>query len=249
MNNDGVVITLGSHPAMNSVLDEMASIYRGLGAEVICIPSKTTDSVFHRDVAAWTPFGLIQCSMAKPSRQWEPAAWFEYVGIEPALVVTPPAEFEGADLLWLDSSTAILAIGQRTNALGSEVVKGFLSAHGFNVFSTTLPWWHDQHLLGVANRVGGKFVCYGGALHNLNGQLPRVVADWAGYQYKSLNVVEIGGTVVAPQLPADVHCPLEDVLQLGSKLSIVRLDINSLLAHGGGIACATGFVAQQKPPA
>ena len=137
-----MIVTLGKHPSMNGDLDALHRVYEALGVQVIRLSSGSTDAVFHRDVAAWTPWGLILAHMGKTSRRSEPAKWLRKLrgpgvfleddpfGHElgkyttPKYVVPSPCSFEGADLLMVDGSEynhggehqqcVVLAIGPRS---------------------------------------------------------------------------------------------------------------------------------------
>lgn len=226
---------IAEHPAMARDLRNLATTYEYAGAQVIRQPVPTTDSVFLRDSFAWTPFGLIGCIMGKTSRCTEP----ERLSL-PTVFTIPEGTFEGADLLWLREGSgymrhryrAIVANGQRTNVAGADALAKWLRAKGVEVFRVTLPEWHDQHLLGVANAIGGWFFALDGLFPELE-PIPLPVAE---YKDKGPNWVQVGKYVVLNEA-----CP-ETIRIVAQHADPVPIPITQLLAHGGGPACATGIL-------
>lgn len=239
-------VTLGSHALVNKDLDQLQRIYEELGISVLRLSSSTPDAVFHRDVAAWTPWGLIKCRMGKPSRAWEPDMWFDTVGVAPALEVISPGTFEGADLLWLGVKDAMLATGQRTNFAGAAQVRRWLVEHGADVAVVQLPPWHDQHLLGVANAINGLVFSYPGlrsAYSHLGCfRLEPSALPVQEYQVKGANWISRGRTIVL----GDAAVATAKMLREDYGVRVVLTPISYLLEYGGGVACATGILDAQK---
>lgn len=226
------MITLGRHPNMNSDLDALEGIYTNYGFDVMRIPSKTTDSVFHADVACWTPFGLIKCNMGKQSRVWEPDAWFSYVGVNPVLAPSGAYKFEGADLLWVNQSTALIGYGKRTNKLGAYYVAGWLQENGVSITVMGLPSWHNQHLFGVANVIKGE------VWGLLGTGLPHIIPH-KEYLTKGPNWVDLhNGAVVLSDACRDTVRALKR-----QGVHIITTPCQRLLEHGGGPRCATGYTS------
>lgn len=226
-------VTLGDHPAMNDSLARLHEVYESLGVKVTRIPSLTTDSVFHRDVSAWTPWGLIKCRMGKPGRVDEPNAWFDAVGIKAAWEIGGDGTFEGADLLWVGPNTAIVATGARTNEEGATVVSEFLKRKGARVHQVRLPDWHDQHLLGVANYAAGRVWSFPDVALPKEYCTHRLPME--EYALKGSNWVAVKKMIV---LPSDCDEGARRITMGGA--CTVSLNVSSLLEHGGGVACATG---------
>lgn len=231
-------VTLGDHPDMSDDLDGLEATYSALGVEVIRLKSKTTDSVFHRDVAAWTPFGLVKARMGKPTRAWEPDHYFEQLGIKPAMTVTG-GHFEGADLIWLDCRSAVVATGSRTGLIGAGQVARWLRSHGARVTQVSLPGWHDQHLLGVANVLRGELVTLRKCLPWVDGAVPTSnlrLCD-CDYRVKGPNWVTVRSTAV---IGDSARQTIWDLQAVG--LDVEAVPIDQLLKYGGGVACATGVL-------
>ena len=239
-------ITLGQHPKIQQ-LDQIATTFEELGVEVVRLPSATTDAVFHRDVAAWTPFGHIQCRMGKASRAWEPSVWLDAVGINPRLVIQSPNTFEGADLLWVDPYLALIGIGSRTNVGGAKAVLEFLSSYGVVTILVTLPLWHKQHLLGLANAVKGQLYGYGVICKQTQCFDP-IKINQQGYSQKAINWVELP----ASGLAVNKHA-VQWLAKPCKRMQVVPLSIEGLLQYEGGLACAIGVLnstltAHKKSP-
>lgn len=221
-----MIVTLGIWDGeLGRDLDRLSDIYVSMGVKVIRLPSLTSDSVFHRDVMAWTPFGIIMARMGKSTRAWEPEVWFNAVGITPVLIIEGSGTFEGADLVFVSKRKAVIGVGQRTSRLGARQVDRWLSKQKVTVTVSYLPSWHDQHLLGVANVLSEKLLRVGQSL-------PKV-----DYDVKGPNWVQVGSSIIVPGKATKTIDFLRDLGQ-----AVVPVQTDGLLAHGGGPACATGVI-------
>jgi N-dimethylarginine dimethylaminohydrolase len=246
----GGKITLGDHKEMRAELNSLEETYARLGVEVIRIYSKSTDAVFHRDVAGWTPHGMIQARMGKASRAWEPQVWFDAVQPKRAPINFEHDEhFEGADLVWHRSygeDLAIIACGQRTNVKGASRIISWLEYIGVRCHMVNLPPWHDQHLLGVFNHL---VPCLDKLdYHDVRSSHPMFAVSefktslraWSlpqeEYEHKCTNWVQVGENVIICDRAQRTIQHLEHFR------NVIPVKIDSLLAHGGGVACATGIV-------
>ncbi len=232
--------TLGYHPELNDELDNLQKVYERLGVEVERYTSETHDSVFHRDVAAWTPQGIIKANMGKRSRRWEPTVWFKNAKLRRdcprrkyALRLDGHNRFEGADLLWVTLKRAIVAWGARTSGPAAHLIKTWLEGHGAQVTLVALPMWHDQHLLGVCNAINGNVFHYGDVD---NDRLDAVILPKDEYPLKGSNWVCVGNNVVINER---CHKTIQLIEQYAN---VIPVPINKLLFHGGGVACATGVI-------
>lgn len=222
-------VTLGWHPEMKE-LDTLSGVYRTLGVDVAVVQCVSADAVFHRDVVAWTPYGLIKAKMTKPNREWEPGVWFSMMALEPAMEVSFMGKFEAADLLWAGDK-AILAQGDRTNRYGVMQVQKFLEHFGTEVIKVDLPDWHDQHLLGVMNYYNGELFVHPD--FKLDGfPLPTTPLT---KEFKATNFVVVDDTIIT-----SVQCP-ESLQILSEKAKVIALDFRHVHHHGGGIGCASGI--------
>lgn len=142
--------------------DHFLELVTAAGAEVRFLPhAKSTglDSIYTRDAAVVCPAGVILCSMGKAQRAWEPSAqelalrgW----NIPIAGEIRRPGRLEGGDVVWLDSHTAVVGRGYRTNDDG---IRQFASLVGteVEVVVAQLPHWRGPgdvfHLMSVLSPV------------------------------------------------------------------------------------------------
>lgn len=224
-------VSLGMHPDMARNLRALQATYEKLEVEVDITPSPTSDSVFHRDPFAWTPYGIIGGRMRYKPRQWEPQQWEGYD------FSVARGYFEGADILWVNQTEYVLAIGARTCITGAAEVRNWIydKAGIVPILNVELPGWHYQHLLGVANKIGSQLFC----VEMLSHRFPRdttVLLPQSEYKQKNTNWVEVGNHVVINE-----RCT-ETIKILEPYASIVPVDISELIEYGGGPACATGIL-------
>jgi N-dimethylarginine dimethylaminohydrolase len=123
-------------------------------------PSTTMDSLYVRDASIVTEAGVILCRMGKEARTPEPLAQ------EKALLqagtpilgrIEGPGQAEGGDFLWLDSETAVVGRGYRTNDEGIEQLRGLLSEAAEDLIVVPLPHWRGPsdvfHLMSVVSPI------------------------------------------------------------------------------------------------
>lgn len=109
----------------------------------------TIDSVYCRDAAIVTDFGLILCHMGKELRRNEPdqeQAFFKTIGIELLGEITQPGTLEGGDVAWLDENTLAVGHTYRTNYEGINQLKALLEPNGVQVLVAEMP-----HYLGASD--------------------------------------------------------------------------------------------------
>jgi N-dimethylarginine dimethylaminohydrolase len=133
------------------------------GAEVLTLPydaSVTMDSIYCRDAAIATDFGMIICNMGKPARKNEPIAErkeFENNHIKVLGEITYPGTVEGGDVAWIDGHTMAVGHTYRTNWDGIRQLKHLLEPHGVNVWVADMPHYKGPsdvfHLMSVFSPV------------------------------------------------------------------------------------------------
>lgn len=238
---------------MNDDLGRLEDLYTELGVRVIRCKSETTDSVFHRDVQAWSPFGSIAGEhMGKESRRWEKPRYLEqfadhFIGGRPRFTA-PEGSFEGADVMWINSRHCVMARGTRSNATAVGHIATWLRFMDIVVTVVDIPDWHDQHLLGIMNVVRGwKIFVDDRAVPESpeTGWLAgAVLVPHDEYNQKATNFVQTDEGIV---VPAGAHRTIELLEESG--VPVYSIEIPQLLAHGGGVACATGIIQDQLPAA
>lgn len=122
--------------------------------------SVSIDSIYCRDAAIATDFGMIICNMGKPARVREPEAEriaFENMGINILGVIQSPGTIEGGDVAWLDDKTLAIGHTYRTNEEGIRQIKNLLAPHGIEIIIADLPHYKGPtdvfHLMSILSPV------------------------------------------------------------------------------------------------
>ena len=116
--------------------DALADIYRAHGVDVYYVHSmdpERPNAVYCRDLLAPTPEGAIVTRPAMAARRGEEryvAQAVAELGVPILKTINGMGTFEGADLLMLDSQTAFLGLGNRTNEEGARQVIAELEHQG-----------------------------------------------------------------------------------------------------------------------
>jgi N-dimethylarginine dimethylaminohydrolase len=132
----------------------LTSELKTAGVEVVELPAEvpdkprqddhlSLDSVYTHDASLATDFGLIVMHPGKANRVAEArhhGSSCEAQGIPTFGTITPPAETEAGDILWLDAKTLLVGQGYRTNAAGIAQLRTLLAPKGVEVLSAPLPY-------------------------------------------------------------------------------------------------------------
>lgn len=120
----------------------------------------TIDSIYCRDAAIATDFGMIICNMGKSGRINEPNTQMQsYVNESiPILgVIESPGTIEGGDVTWLDNKTLAVGHTYRTNVEGIRQLKNFLEPKGIQIIVAELPHYKGPtdvfHLMSILSPV------------------------------------------------------------------------------------------------
>ena len=109
------------------------------------------NQMFVADLFFMTPEGAILGRPASNIRAGEEryvAQRLAALGIPILCSIRGNGTFEGADALWLDVQTVMVAHGLRTNAEGASQVKAILNKMGVTVIPVDLPYG-TMHLMGM----------------------------------------------------------------------------------------------------
>lgn len=133
------------------------------GAQTLLLPVDSTvtlDSIYCRDAAVATDFGMIICNMGKPARKNEPAAQrtaFERNQIKILGTITHPGTLEGGDVAWIDEHTLAVGHTYRTNWEGIRQLKHLVEPHGIKVWVAEMPHYKGPsdvfHLMSVLSPI------------------------------------------------------------------------------------------------
>jgi N-dimethylarginine dimethylaminohydrolase len=153
-----------SQPGFDKSIEEYKVFEECLGeTEINYFPSDDTvtiDSIYCRDAAIATDFGMIICNMGKAGRINEPQSQ-KQVFIEndiPILgEIKSPGTLEGGDVAWLDEKTLAVGHTYRTNEEGITQLKQLLEPKRIEIVVAELPHYKGQsdvfHLMSIFSPV------------------------------------------------------------------------------------------------
>lgn len=170
--NDGLIskqwreLNFFSKPDLNNAIAEyrhFENLVAGSGSHLYYLPaddSVTMDSIYCRDAAIATDFGMIICNMGKPARKHEPAAEqreFERHNIPVLGNIQSPGTLEGGDVAWIDKTTLAVGHTYRTNDEGIRQLKELLEPFGITIWVASMPHYKGPadvfHLMSVFSPV------------------------------------------------------------------------------------------------
>jgi len=156
-------------PDMDKALNEYETFentLREAQVEVHYFPKNeevSMDSVYCRDAAIATDFGIIICEMGKLGRRNEPLAQkqaFLELNIPILGEIKEPGTLEGGDVAWLDEKTLAVGHTYRTNEEGISQLKGLLQPHGIEVLVVELPHYKGPsdvfHLMSILSPIASN---------------------------------------------------------------------------------------------
>ncbi len=118
------------------------------------------DSIYCRDAAIATDFGMVICNMGKSGRKNEPDAQMEtFLNDSISILgkIESPGTLEGGDVAWLDSKTLAVGHTYRTNEEGIRQLKDMLEPKGVEVIVAELPHYKGTsdvfHLMSILSPV------------------------------------------------------------------------------------------------
>lgn len=118
------------------------------------------DSIYCRDAAIATDFGMIICNMGKGGRLIEPQAQEEAFSANNIPIlgrIESPGTLEGGDVAWLDEKTLAVGHTYRTNDEGIRQLKALLEPKGIEVIVADLPHYKGPsdvfHLMSILSPV------------------------------------------------------------------------------------------------
>lgn len=235
--------------------DALAATYRKAGIEVYYLDPDgpvPPNSIFCADLFFMTPEGAILARPASTVRAGEErhvARRLAALGVPILLSVHGDGVFEGADALWVDEDTALVATGLRTNEAGADQVSWVLRNIGAEVVHVDLPFG-SMHLMGTL-RLAGPGIAVG-----CPGRIPhravRLLRE-RGYRLlwapdtdevarMALNFVPLGPCQIL--MPA--NCPRTQALYEAAGIECVTVEVDELVKAAGGIGCLTGILKRKK---
>lgn len=232
--------------------DALAQAYREAGVAVHYVAPPETpppNLMFVADLLFMTPEGAILGRPASTVRAGEErwiARRLAELGVPILRSVRGTGIFEGADALWIDPGTALVATGLRTNAEGAAQVTSLLQELGVEVIPVGLPY-SAMHLMGTLRfldrdlAVAWRRRVPHAAVEALRAHGYTVLFlpdDDEAKGGMALNFVTLGPRRV---LMAAGN-PVTQAFYEGAGIACQALEVDELLKAAGGIGCLTGIL-------
>ena len=230
--------------------DALADIYRQNGVDVHYVQEVRPDrpnAIFMRDLMFMTPEGAILGRPAMAERRGEErlvAKALADLGVPIIKTVNGDGIFEGANAMWVDRETVILATGARANESGVNQVEHELRNLGVRYFLRfPIPYGH-AHIDGILNMAGAKVamlfpwqVTYdvSKALLDRGFTLVEATDIREAKETFGVNFVALEpGRVVMPKGNPKCKAALEE-----AGVQVIEADVSELLKGWGAIHCMT----------
>lgn len=205
--------------------------------------------LYARDLYAMTQEGAIVARMAGQARAGEErlaAAALARIGV-PILSTLVEGSFEGADLLWLGATLALVGVGLRTDPVAIERLAEVLDSQGTALVSVPMPKDGAQHLLGVMMMLDHDL-----AAVRKDKADPTLVQLLRSFEIEVIELPDDDEMVAGRGLNGLVLAPREFLMPSGAPGIRARLeahgvtchevDVTAYLAAGGAIGCAVGVL-------
>ena len=233
----------------------LVDFYEENGVKVYFLDEQREDrpnAVYCRDLMFMTPEGAIIARPALPVRRGEEVAMAKALAalnIPIVKTITGTGTFEGADCLWVDRKTAILARSSRTNETGYNQVAQVLREQGVETILTVPIPYTNAHLDGIMN-----FVDTDKAIVNTR-QVPYDVVEYLmnrGYNIidapdqdearfsLGLNIVALRPGVV---IQAQGNPKTKEALEKNG-VEVISLDFDEILKGWGSVHCCSATLAR-----
>lgn len=234
----------------------MIAAYEAAGVAVHQVAPSSEPSpnlMFCADLFVMTPAGAILARPASTVRAGE-EAWMARrladLGVPIIRTLTGHATFEGADLMWLDESTALIGRGPRTNQAGIDQITTTLDEIGCSVISADLPYG-AMHLMGLLRfldrdlAIGWPRRTPYAAIEALRQRGVRVefpALEERATHYRAVNFVTLGPRLILmPSGAGDVQSFYE-----GLGVECLTTPTEELSKAAGNTGCLTGVLSRQR---
>ena len=209
--------------------------------------------MYCRDLFLMTPFGAIVANMSNTIRSAEQlyaTRSLQALGCPILHTVSDTGRFEGADALWLDDTTLLIGVGNRTNREGYAQVACVLHSYGIACIPVPSCQTRTQHLLGSMQIVDRNLALVRNGI--IDPELA-IVLKRHGVTLVSIpecpEVLRRQAANIVTIAPRTVimtsACPDTKKTYRAAGLTIAaELELTQLIAGAGGLACATGIVAR-----
>jgi len=236
--------------------DNLAQIYREHGVDVHYVENQREDrpnAVFMRDLVFMTPEGAIVARPAMEQRRGEEryvAETLAKLGVPIVRTINGDGIFEGANAMWVDRKTVILATGSRTNRSAFEQVEYELARMGVEeIIPMAIPYGH-AHIDGLLNFASEDIVMVHApqvpydvcaALMKRGYKILEAPSQTEAKETMGVNFVALEpGVVVQPG--GNPRCK-EELERNGIK--VISTDFSEVMKGWGAIHCATAFLKRE----
>ncbi len=233
--------------------DNLAKVYKDHGVKVYYVEQQREDrpnAVFMRDLIFMTPEGAIVTRPSMAERRGEEryvAEALSKIGVPIIKTISGDGVFEGANGMWVDRNTVILASGCRTNRSGYEQVENELRRMGVtDIIHMQIPYGsaHIDGLLNIASHdmamVHASQVPYDvcDALKKKGYKILETPSQTEAKDTLGVNFVALKpGLVVQPG--GNPRC--KEVLEKNG-IEVITVDFSEILKGWGAIHCTTVFL-------
>jgi len=233
--------------------DNLAQIYRDHGVKVYYVEEQRDDrpnAVFCRDLMFMTPEGAIITRPGMAARRGEEryvAQALAKIGVPIVRTITGDGIFEGANAMWVDRKTVILATSSRTNRSGYEQVEYELKRMGVQeILHMQIPY-SNIHIDGILNFASHDVVmvhaqqvpydiCYAlkrKGIKILEAPSTKEVVETLGCNFVAIKP----GLVVQP-----AGNPLCREMLEKNGIKVIPVEMSEFLKGRGAVHCATAFL-------
>ncbi len=192
--------------------EALVDVLRGEGVDVLLVGDlvrgspahdrigRSPNLVYTRDTVTVTRVGAVTMRMKSPVRRHEPtivAGALERIGVKELAAIRPGGTMEGGDLMFLDETTLLVGMGNRTNGLALRQLRTRAAAAGLErVIATTLPPWaiHLDGTMMVLDRdlaIVHRDSVRGPALLYETGRAPRRIRPLQVLKERGMRAVEV----------------------------------------------------------
>jgi N-dimethylarginine dimethylaminohydrolase len=209
--------------------------------------------IFMADLFFMTPEGAIlarPASVVRAGEERQAAAGLARLGVPILRSVSGGGTFEGADAMWLDPQTVLLARGLRTNEEGIRQVSAVLSEMGIATIVVDLPHG-TMHLMGMLRIVDRDLaVAWPKRLaHHAVNQLEErgFMVAFIPDEAEAAGGAALNFVTVAPRhilMPAGNPLTEEFYEFLGITCHAVEVD--EIIKAAGAIGCLTAVLARER---
>ncbi|MEW6522899.1 MAG: arginine deiminase family protein [Bacillota bacterium] len=233
--------------------DRLAELYGEHGVTVHYVEDMAPDKpngMFCRDLCVMTPEGAIVTRPGLTLRRGEEryvAQALGRLGVPIAKTINGRATFEGADLMWVDSRTVLLGLGNRSNLEGCQQVERELRNMGVeDIIYVQVPYG-SAHLDGFINIAGPRTaVCF-------PWQTPYVVAE--ALKRRGFHILEVANirelrtsmvinfVALAPDVIVVAEgAPETTGMYRQAGIEVIQVDVSELMKGWGSVHCLTTFL-------